>query len=239
MQTGKGRIKQHARLRVRGRQTSMEGADEGEHEVAEWVFSVRVGLGFQLQHCQHFPFFAWLCSPPYIGQDGVRPQNRSWRLPPCQNHSDFTTHETWKHDTGAQWKTACSILSRPGPSEMNVLAPHRLILLIHTLTPARFGFPFSKTRFITHEPSGSKPNKFTILHFWLYLTYVGLLTMCAFDIGDIQWRYSTRSKGVRRSKMSGVDSTRDIVGIYEKIFLRVTTKRREHVCLYNVGVGSQ
>lgn len=33
------------------------------------------------------------------------------------------------------------ILSRPGPSETNVLAPHRLISLIHPLTPARFGFP--------------------------------------------------------------------------------------------------
>lgn len=48
-----------------------------------------------------------LCAPPRIGQDGVCPQNRSWRRPPCQNHSDFTTHGTCEHDTGARWKTAC------------------------------------------------------------------------------------------------------------------------------------
>lgn len=42
-----------------------------------------------------------------------------------------------------------------------------------------------------------------------------------------------RFKEVRRSKMWGVDSTRDR---YEKIFLRETMKQQKHVSLYNVGV---
>lgn len=62
--------------------------------------------------------------------------------------------------------------------------------------------------------------------------------MCAFD-RDIQWRDRTRTKGVRRSKMWGVDSMRDREGRYEKIFSRVTAKEQEHVCLFNVGVRSR
>lgn len=129
------------------------------------------------------PGSASLCGPPCNGQDGVRPQNRSWRRPQCQNHSDFTTHGTCEHDTGARWKTACRTNSvTPRPSEMNVLAPHRLILLIHPLTRARFRFPSSQTHFVTDEPSGSKPNKFTMLHFLtVFSLWIGPLTMCAFD----------------------------------------------------------
>lgn len=151
---------------------SYKGTDvcEGEHEVAEWVFSVRVGLGFQLEHCQHFQSFARLCSPPCIGQDGVRPQNRSWRRPSCQNHSDFTTHETCEHDTSPRWKTARRTNSVTARAIWNECSrPHRLILLIRSLSPARFGFPSSQTHFVTHEPSGSKPYK-VVLHFWLRLT---------------------------------------------------------------------
>lgn len=99
------------------------------------------------------------------------------------------------------------ILSRPRPSEMNVLAPHRLILLIHPFTPARFRFPSSQTHFVTHELLGSKPNKFTALHVWLCLTDVGPLAMCAFD-RDIRWKDSARSRRIRRSKIWGVDDTR-------------------------------
>lgn len=135
--------------------------------------------------------FVSLCSPPCNRQDGVHPQNRSWRRPQCQNHSNFTTHGTCEHDTVARWWI---ILSRPGPSEMNVLAPHYLILLIHSPYSCLVWIsPCSQKHSVTHEPSGSKPDKFTMLHFWLCLTYVGLFTMCAFD-RDIRLRDGTTRK---------------------------------------------
>ena len=74
------------------------------------------------------------------------------------------------------------ILSRPRPSEVNVLAPHRLILLIHPFTPARFGFLSFQTKFVTHEPSGSKHNYFTIFQLMLNLrgpSYMANLTEIA------------------------------------------------------------
>lgn len=107
--------------------------------------------------------FVALCSPPCNRQDGVHPQNRSWRRPQCQNHSNFTTHGTCEHDTVARWWI---ILSRPGPSEMNVLAPHYLILLIHSPYSCLVWIsPCSQQHSVTHEPSGSKTDKFTMLHF--------------------------------------------------------------------------
>lgn len=132
------------------------------------------------------------------------------------------------------------ILSRPRPSEMNVLAPHRLILLIHPFTPARFRFPSSQTHFVTHELPGSKPNKFTALHIRVCLTDVGLLAMCASD-RDIRWRDSTRSRRIRRSKIWGVDDMRGRARWenMKKIFLSAALTEQEHVCLFNVGVGSQ
>lgn len=154
----------------------MEGVDvcEGEHEVAEWVFSVRVGLGFQLQHCQHFPSFAWL-SAAHRAQGrmgfalrtgaGVTPRAKTTPTLQHMKPENMTPVLSGKQHAGP-------ILSRPGPSEMNVLAPHCLISLIHSLTLARFGFPSSQTHLVAHEPSGSKPNKFTMLHFCLHLTYV-------------------------------------------------------------------
>lgn len=99
--------------------------------------------------------FMSLCSPPRIGQDGVRPQNRSWRRSPCQNHSDFTTHGTCEHDTDARWKTACrnnSVMARaiwnecsrptsldlvdPSPYYCQVQIPPPLTnIFCHTWTP--------------------------------------------------------------------------------------------------------
>lgn len=84
------------------------------------------------------------CSPPCVGQEGVHPQNRSWRHHPCQNHSNFTTHGLCEHNTGARWKTA------PRTNSVTAWAIwdecSRLILLIRTFTPAWFGFPSYQTR---------------------------------------------------------------------------------------------
>lgn len=174
----------------------MEGVDvcEGEHELADWVFSVRAGLGFLLQRCQHFHSFAWLCvtlRPIHaLGRMGFALRTGAGVAPCAKTTLTLQHMEPANMTPVLGWKQhAGPILSRPRPSEMNVLGPHRLILLIHAFTPARFGFPSSQTHFVTHEPAGSKPNKFTMLHFWLCLTDIGLLTMCAFD-RDVHWRDS-------------------------------------------------
>ncbi len=61
--------------------------------------------------------------------------------------------------------------------------------------------------------------------------------MCAFD-RDIRLRDSTRSKGIRRSKILGVESIRKKAGWeYEKKMESNT--EGAHVCLFNVGVGSR
>lgn len=121
------------------------------------------------------------CSPPCVGQEGVHPQNRSWRHHPCQNHSNFTTHGICEHNTGARWKTAQGpILSRPGPSEMNVLAPLHLILLIRTFTPARFGFPSYQTRHTWTRWISLINVKCFTSDFW-FLACVELRVTCASD----------------------------------------------------------
>lgn len=97
-----------------------------------WVSSL--ALVSSLSHVNTFAraspgFASRCCSPPCNRRDGVRPSEQELASPPrCQNLSNFTTHGTCEHDTVARrW----IILSRP--SEMNVLAPHYLILLSHSL----------------------------------------------------------------------------------------------------------
>lgn len=118
------------------------------HEVADWVFSVKLGLGFHPQHCQHFRSSCLGLHRSCVQQTG-RGSSSEQELAsaPCQNHFNFTTHGTCEHDTSTRWWI---ILSRPGPSEMNVLGPHHLISLIHSLSPAWFGFPPAHQNILSH-----------------------------------------------------------------------------------------
>lgn len=106
---------------------------------------------------------------PCVGQDGVCPQNRSWRHHPCQNHSDFTTHGTCEHDTKAWWKTACRTNSVTAGAIWNECShPTSLDLVDPYPYSCQVWISLSSlTECVTHESSGSKPNKFTMLHFWL------------------------------------------------------------------------
>ncbi|KAJ4943916.1 hypothetical protein JOQ06_006409 [Pogonophryne albipinna] len=105
----------------RGRRRAVEGADvcEGEHE-----------------HCQHFHSFRPSLRPT-MGRMGFTLRTGAGVAPRAK------TTPTLQHMDPANMTPALGreqhagpILSRPGPSEMNVLAPHRLISLIHPLTPA-------------------------------------------------------------------------------------------------------
>lgn len=145
------------------------------------------------------------CSPPCNRQDGVHPRNRSWRRPPCQNHSDFTTHGTCEHDTIARWWI---ILSRPGPSEMNVLAPHYLILLSRSLYSWLVWIsPDSQNNILSlMNPEDQSFIHLQCLAFDDVWPTQGRFTMCAFDRGIHHLRAAR--EGNWRSKILGAGCMR-------------------------------
>lgn len=93
------------------------------------------------------PLASVCIAPPCKRRDGGSSSEQELASAPCQNHFNFTTHGTCEHDTSARWWI---ILSRPRPSEMNVLGPHHLILLIHSLSPGWFGFPPAHQDILSH-----------------------------------------------------------------------------------------
>lgn len=104
-------------------------------------------------------------------------------------------------------------------------------------------FPHAHKHILSHMSSldQSLHHKFTMLHFWMCLTYVCLLAMCAFD-RDIRLRDSTKKWRSQRIKDGGCGrhERTSRVGRYEKNISESDIEReREHVCLFNDGVGSR
>lgn len=103
--------------------------------VAGRVLGVEAGSGFQPQPCQHFRprLVGFLrraaAAHRAIGGTGFALGTGAGVTPPAPEPFQlYNTYGTCEHDTVAQRRI---ILSRP--SEMNVLAPHYLILLSHSL----------------------------------------------------------------------------------------------------------
>lgn len=134
-------------------QTAMQGADvcEGVHEVADWVFNVRVGLGFQLQHCQHVHFFCRALR--YSAAHNTSVKMRFTLRTEAGAAPSAKTTLTLQHMEPANMTPTFGGKYHAGtvlPSEMNVLTPDHLILLIRPLTSASFGFPSTHKRILSH-----------------------------------------------------------------------------------------
>ncbi len=159
------------------------------------------------------PDFASLCGPPRIGQGGVRPQNRSWRRPPCQNHSDFTTHATCEHDTGARWKTACRNNSVTAPAIWNECSRSTSLDLVD---PS----PYSCQVWISpphkHILSHMNPLDQSLINLqcfsfdcvWLMKAYLPCVRLTEISA----WETAREEKEIGRSKMLGVDGIRARAG---------------------------
>lgn len=198
------------------------------HEVADWVFSVKLELGFHPQHCQHFRSSRpglHLSSAQQTGRGSSSEQELA--SAPCQNHFNFTTHGTCEHDTGArQW----IILSRLGPSEMNVLSPHHLISLSHSLSPAWFGFPPAHQNILSHmnplDESLRNAQSFILDCVWPMEAYLPCVHLT---------EISTREKKKGRSKTVGVSSNWEHARVVRKVSLKVALKEKKHMCLFSIA----
>lgn len=108
------------------------------------------------------------CSPPCVGQEGVHPQNRSWRHHPCQNHSNFTTHGICEHNTGARWKTARRTNSVTAWAIWNECSrPTSLDLVDPYLYACQVWISLLPNT--SHMNPLDQPDKFKTLHFWLLI----------------------------------------------------------------------
>lgn len=146
---------------------------------------------------------------------------------PCQNHFNFTTHGTCEHDTGArQW----IILSRLGPSEMNVLSPHHLISLSRSLSPAWFGFPPAHQNILSHmnplDESLRNAQSFILDCVWPMEAYLPCVHLT---------EISTREKKKGRSKTGGVSSNWEHARVVRKVSLKVALKEKKHMCLFSIA----
>lgn len=166
-------------------------------------------------------------SPPRHRQDEVHRQNRSWRQPRAKITLTLQTNGTCEHDTGARWWI---ILSRLGPSEMNVLGPHHLISLSHFLSPAWFGFPPAHQNILSHmnplDESLRNAQNFILDCVWPMEAYLPCVRLT---------EISTREKKKGRSKSRGVSSNRDHARAVGKVSLKVPLKEKKHMCLFSIA----